>query len=305
MELEFLGTGAGMPSKGRNVSAIALKLFDERGTWWLFDCGEGTQHQLLHSPLKTSRLEFIFITHLHGDHVYGLPGLLTSRSNQGGVTPLTLFGPPGLAEMMEPLLRLSQARLTYELIIKEVAEGTVFEDETFKVACGMLDHRIDSYGYRIIEKDKPGKLDKAKLVALGIAAGPIYGRIKNGETVKLPDGRLIDGKQFVGPPIRGKVVTILGDTRKCESAKTLARGADLLVHESTFDDSRRDLAESYFHSTAREAAETAKEAGAKKLILTHISSRYQDEELDRLLREAREKFSNTYVASDFWSCPVK
>ncbi|MDF2719433.1 MAG: ribonuclease [Paenibacillus sp.] len=304
MELYFLGTGAGMPSKERNVTAVALTLYDERGTMWLFDCGEGTQHQILRSPLKASRLEFIFITHLHGDHVYGLPGLLTSRSNQGGTTPLTLFGPPGLEAMLEPVLRYSQAHLSYELSYREVGEGIVFQDERFEIRCSKLDHRIDSYGYRIVEKDKPGKLDAAKLHTFGIQPGPLFGKIKRGETVSLPDGTEIDGKSFIGPPIQGKKIVILGDTRKCEAAVSLSSDADVLVHEATFDSSLDELAQMYYHSTAKEAAQTATRAGAKSLILTHISSRYQEDEAVRLLSEAQQLFPATWIAKDHWSFPI-
>lgn len=301
MELYFLGTGAGMPSKERNVTAIALTLYDERGTAWLFDCGEGTQHQMLRSPLKASRLEFIFITHLHGDHVYGLPGLLTSRSNQGGTTPVTLYGPPGLESMLEPVLRYSQAHLSYELTYREVAEGTLFEDDKFEVVCAKLDHRIDSYGYKIIQKDRTGKLDSAKLKAMGISPGPIFGKLKHGETVTLPDGTAIDGNVFIGPPIPGKKIVVLGDTRKCDAAVKLARDADVLIHEATFDSSLHNLAQSYYHSTAKDAALTAKEAGVKTLILTHISSRYQEEQAMLLAAEAQELFAETQLSRDHWS----
>lgn len=300
MELYFLGTGAGMPSKERNVTAVALTLYDERGTMWLFDCGEGTQHQILRSPLKTSRLEHLFITHLHGDHVYGLPGLLTSRSNQGGTTPLTVFGPPGLEAMLEPVMRLSQAHLAYELNVIEIREGIVFEDERFEVVCAKLEHRIDSYGYRIVEKEKPGKLDAARLRELGIPPGPLFGRIKQGETVELPDGTVVDGKTFIGPPIAGRTVAILGDTRPCEAELALSANVDVLVHEATFDSTLGELAQSYYHSTSKEAATAAKRAGAKTLILTHISSRYQEDEAERLLSEARATFRDTWLAKDHW-----
>ncbi|MDF2721932.1 MAG: ribonuclease [Paenibacillus sp.] len=304
MELYFLGTGAGMPSKERNVTAAALTLYEERGTAWLFDCGEGTQHQMLKSPLKASRLEFIFITHLHGDHIYGLPGLLTSRSNQGGTTPLTLFGPPGLEALLEPVLRLSQAHLSYELAYVEVAEGVVFADEQFEVICAKLDHRIDSYGYRIVQRDRPGKLDAAKLRALGISPGPLFGQLKRGEAVTMPDGTRIDGAAFIGPPIPGKKIVILGDTRKCGAAVNLAADADVLVHEATFDSTLHELALAYYHSTASDAAETARAAGARVLILTHISSRYQEDQAAVLLEQARELFPSTWLSRDHWTFAI-
>jgi ribonuclease Z len=301
MELVFLGTGAGMPSKERNVTSIALTLYDERGTFWLFDCGEGTQHQMLRSPLKPSKLEFVFITHLHGDHLYGLPGMLTSRSYQGGESPLTVFGPPGVREWIESTLRLSQARLTYELTVQEVEEGTVFADERFEVSAVRLDHRIESFGYRIAERGKPGRLDVEKLKRLGVQPGPVYGQLKNGETVRLPDGRLIDGKSCVGPPIPGRTVVIAGDTKACEATVRLARDADVLVHEATFAGDLEQLADKYYHSTALGAARIAAEANVKTLIMTHVSSRYPDEQAERLVEEARTIVPDVHLASDFWT----
>ncbi|GAF07547.1 ribonuclease Z [Paenibacillus pini JCM 16418] len=156
MELEFLGTNAGTPSLQRNVTSMALRMFEERRTFWLFDCGEGTQHQILRSSLKLSKLEHIWITHLHGDHIFGLPGLMSSRSNQGGTTPLTVFGPPGLKSFLETSLNISQSRMEYEWTVVEHEGGMIYEDDEVKVESLKLEHRIDSYGYRVVEKDKAG-----------------------------------------------------------------------------------------------------------------------------------------------------
>lgn len=301
MELLFLGTGAGVPAKERNVSSIALQLLEERGATWLFDCGEATQHQILHTSIRPRRIEKIFITHLHGDHIFGLPGLLGSRSFQGGDTPLTIYGPKGIQAFVETSLSVSATRLKYDLQVVEIEEGTVFEDEQFFVIAKQLDHGIPSYGFRVVEKDLPGTLLVDKLQALGIRPGPIYQQIKLGKTVQLDDGTVIDGRDFVGPPQKGRIVTILGDTRYCEASVELAKEADVLVHEATFAAEDGALAYDYFHSTAVQAAEVAKLAGAKKLILTHISSRYQGELSEELLHEARELFPNTELASDFSS----
>ncbi|RAK22274.1 ribonuclease Z [Anoxybacillus vitaminiphilus] len=301
MELVFLGTGAGVPSKGRNVSAIALQLLEERGATWLFDCGEATQHQILHTSIRPRRIEKIFITHLHGDHIFGLPGLLGSRSFQGGETPLTVYGPKGIQPFIETALSVSCTHVKYELNVVEISEGIVFEDEQFIVTAKPLAHGIPSYGYRIVEKDLPGTLLVDKLREIGIRPGPIYQQIKQGKTVILEDGTVIDGKQFVGPPQKGRIVTILGDTRFCEASIELAHGADVLVHEATFGAEEGKLAYEYYHSTSEQAAEVAKRAGAKKLILTHLSSRYQGDMCDGLLEEAKAIFPNVEIAADFKS----
>ncbi|WJQ09530.1 ribonuclease Z [Geobacillus stearothermophilus] len=304
MELLFLGTGAGVPAKERNVSSIALQLLDERGATWLFDCGEATQHQILHTAIRPRRIEHIFITHLHGDHLFGLPGLLGSRSFQSGETPLTVFGPKGIRAFVETALSVSGTRLRYELNIAEIEEGVIFDDERFQVIAKRLDHGMLSYGFRVVEKDLPGPLLVDRLKALGVRPGPIYQQIKQGKTVMLDDGTVIDGREFVGPPQKGRIVAVLGDTRFCEAAIELARDADVVVHEATFAAAEQRLAHDYFHSTTTDAAEVARRAGAKRLILTHISSRYQGEAALRLVAEARKVFPNTDLAADFASFSI-
>ena len=299
MELYFLGTNAGVPSLQRNVTSIALRLMEERRSMWLFDCGEGTQHQFLKSPLKLSKLEKIFITHLHGDHIFGLPGLLSSRAYQGGVTPLTIYGPPGIRKYVETSLALSQSRVNYELNIVEHEGGIIFEDDMFVVESALLEHRIDSYGYRIMEKDRPGSIDPSKLAVHGLKPGPLFGRLKRGESIELEDGVIVHPKDVLGSPKPGKVITILGDTRPTPNVVPLSAGADVVVHEATFLHELASTAHEYYHSTALQAAEAAKEAGADRLILTHFSSRYKDaEHLEPLLLEAQSVFPNTRLAME-------
>jgi ribonuclease Z len=311
MELIFLGTGAGMPSGRRNVSSVALRFTDRKSAFWMVDCGEGTQHQLMRSPLKLSKLEKVFITHLHGDHLYGLPGMLTTRSNQGVTSQLDIYGPKGLKAFLDTVFRLSGAHLGFPWRVTEIdrdypPEGTpLFEDDTHRVFCARLNHRLECYGYRIEEKDKPGRLDERKLRELNVPPGPLYGRLKRGETVVLEDGRELCGKDFVGEPIRGRTVTVLGDTRPCANAERLARHADVLVHEATFTGDMRDAAREYGHSTSVSAAETAAKAGCRTLILTHISSRYQEADEARLLGEARAIFPDAHMAEDFRIFPVE
>lgn len=201
MEFVFLGTGAGVPSKGRNVSAIALQLLEERGQTWLFDCGEATQHQILHTSVRPRRIEKIFITHLHGDHIFGLPGLLGSRSFQGGTTPLTVYGPKGIKQFIEVALSVSTTHVKYPLEIVEITEeGTVFEDNEFHVETKRLSHGIECFGYRIIEKDIQGALLVDKLLEMGVKPGPLFKRLKDGEVVELENGAILNGKDFIGPP---------------------------------------------------------------------------------------------------------
>jgi ribonuclease Z len=299
VDLFFLGTGAGIPAKLRNVTSIALKLLEERGAIWLFDAGEATQHQILHTSIKPRRIEKIFITHLHGDHIYGLPGLLSSRSFQGGESMVTVYGPKGIKEYINVSLSVSQTYLKYPLEIVEIQEKVIFEDDQFTVEARLLEHGMSSYGFRIVEKDRPGTLLADKLVEAGIQPGPIFKKIKNGETVSLEDGRTIVPADFLGPVQQGRIVTILGDTRYCENAIYLAKNADLLVHEATFSKGEEKLAFDYFHSTTRQAAEIAKRAECKQLCLTHISSRYDRFTWRELVEEAREVFPNTDIAEDF------
>lgn len=308
MELLFLGTGSGVPAKHRNLSSIILKLLDERNSMWLFDCGEATQQQILNTTVKPRKIEKIFITHLHGDHIFGLPGLLSSRAFQGGDTPLTIYGPKGIKQYVNTSLRLSHSHIKYGIRFKEIEdEGIVFEDKQFVVTTKLLQHGIPSYGYRIVEKDREGELMADKLQAMGVPFGPLFGRLKNGETVVLEDGREINGKEYIGPKQKGRIITILGDTKFSEQSIHLAENADVLVHESTFIDSDKKLAHSYNHSTNLEAVAVAKKANVSKLLLTHISARYLYSDSKLMEREAQKQFPNTYVMSDFTevSIPLK
>ncbi|OFG42976.1 ribonuclease Z [Listeria monocytogenes] len=304
MELVFLGTGAGVPSRGRNVTSIALSMLNERNTIWLFDCGEATQHQIMRSQIKLSKLEKIFITHLHGDHIFGLPGLLSSRSFQGGESDLTIYGPVGITEYVETSLRLSGTRLTYKIIFNEIEPGLIFDDKMFSITVDELDHGLRSFGYRIVEKDKPGALNADKLIDDGVEPGPIFQKIKKGETVILADGSVINGKDYIDEPQKGKIISIFGDTKATASELELALNADVLVHEATFEGDKEKLAGEYMHSTTLQAASLAKKANVKKLILTHISSRYDRDASKELLIEAQSVFENTEIAYDLAVFPI-
>ncbi|ETA74871.1 ribonuclease Z [Ligilactobacillus equi] len=302
MELEFLGTGAGSPAKFRNVTSIALKLLDESNEIWLFDVGEGTQHQILKTTIRPRKVDRIFITHLHGDHLFGLPGFLSSRSFQGGdqMGPLTIYGPKGVKEFVQTSLRISQSKLSYPINYVELEdEGVILDTDRFTVEFKNLEHRIQSVGYRVVEKDYPGELLVDKLRADQVPAGPLYGQLKAGKTVTLPDGRVLDGKDYLGANKKGRIITILGDTRQVPNIETLAQDADILVHESTFGKGEGKLARNYYHSTSVQAATVAQKAGVKQLLLTHISARYVGPLVHRLEKDAQAIFANTKVVRDF------
>jgi ribonuclease Z len=308
MQLYFLGTGAGMPSNARNVSALALNVLGERNATWLFDCGEGTQHAILKSPIKLSKLEFIFITHLHGDHIFGLPGLLSSRSNYGNESPITIFGPVGIKQFIETSFKLSDTHLRYEINYVEWSSPDMgeilYEDDQFVIKIAPLIHRIPSCGYRIEEKSKPGQLRVDLLERDQIPPGPDYAKIKQQEFVVLEDGRRIESSTYLGPSIPGRILAVAGDTKICEGSRYLLANANVAVHEATFNDEFAHLAGEYFHSTAREVATIAKEVNTTKLILTHLSARYNLEDANHLLSEALQQFENTHIAFDHFSCEI-
>ncbi|WP_155285869.1 ribonuclease Z [Lacticaseibacillus zhaodongensis] len=299
MEITFLGTGAGSPARSRNVSSLALKLLDERNEVWLFDCGEGTQHQILRTTIRPRKVTKIFITHLHGDHIFGLPGFLASRANQGGSEELTIYGPHGIEDYVRTSLRITQTRLPYKLSFVDLKPGLVFDDATFTVSCDHLDHRIESFGFRVVEKDHPGELLIDKVHAAGVPSGPLYGALKAGKTITLADGTQLDGNDFIGAAQRGRSLAIFGDTRQNSRELALAQGVTVLVHESTFAGGEAKLAHQYFHSTNIQAAKLARRAGVGRLLLNHISARYVGAAAKQLQYEARGVFKNTRVVNDF------
>ncbi|PAD22132.1 ribonuclease Z [Terribacillus saccharophilus] len=298
MELHFLGTGAGLPSKDRNVTSICLSMPQERQAVWMFDCGEATQHQLLYSPLKPGKIEKIFITHLHGDHIYGLPGLLSTRSFQQSDLQLEIYGPLGIKEFIEVSLRVSGSNVASSLIIHEIEPGRIFEDEGWTVDAVQLSHGITCLGYIVEEKAVQGELKVEKLRHLGISPGPIYRQIKNQEITELPDGQQIKRSDVVGPDKPGRKIAILGDTTYLPELKDNVEGADILVHESTFSADEPEMAKAYGHSTALQAASLASKANVKKLILTHISARYHQDDAQILAEQAQTVFLETELAED-------
>ncbi len=304
MELTFLGTSAGVPCKTRNVTSMVFNPMNNQPHYWLFDCGEGTQHQMLHTTFNPGKLSKIFITHLHGDHIFGLPGLLCSRSMAGNENPLTVYGPQGIRQFIEMALRLSGSWTGFSLEIVEISAGEVFCDSEFRVTAYPLTHPVECYGYRIEQHDKPGALDAARLKAEGVMPGPHFQRLKRGETVTLDDGRVIHGREYTGPAQKGKTLAIFGDTGPTPDAVALAQGVDVMVHETTLEAAMAEKANSRGHSTTVQAAEVAKAAGVGRLVITHFSSRYDEVGCEALLRECREIFPNTFAAEDFLTVQI-
>jgi ribonuclease Z len=311
VQVTFLGTSSGVPTRGRNVSAVALRL-PQRSELWLFDCGEATQHQFLRSELRVSQLSRIFITHMHGDHVFGLPGLLASLGLAGTCSGVDLYGPDPLRDFLEGVLRTSSTRIGYPLRthrVKEAARSGVLllDDGDLTVRCAPLTHRVPAYAYRVDQKPRPGRFDVERAQALGIPPGPIYAELKAGRSVTLDDGRVINGASLCGPERPGTSVVYCTDTVFCEAAVELAAGADLLIHESTFSHGEAELAIARQHSTSTMAAQTALAAGVKQLVLTHLSPRYMPGNPmtpDDLLAEAQTIFAPTCLARDFLSIDV-
>ena len=306
MQITFLGTSSGVPTRSRNVSSAALRL-PQRGELWLFDCGEGTQHQILRSDLKISQLTRIFITHMHGDHIFGLMGLLATCGLAGNSSKIDIYGPPKLDEYLRACSRYSHTHLSYPIQVHPVEPGVIYEDEEFTVSCGRLEHRITDFGYRVAEKDRAGRFDVEKAKALSIPPGRVYGQLKRGETVTLLDGRQINGADLCGSTEVGRKIAYCTDTVFCDGAVELAQDADVLIHEATFAHQDAELAFQRFHSTSTMAAQVALAAQVKLLIMTHFSPRYAPGnllELKDLLEEARTIFPNTELAYDFLSYEV-
>ena len=290
----FLGTGGSIPTPKRGLSAIAIRRKTEL---LLFDCGEGTQRQMIQAGVGFHRKTKIFVTHMHGDHVLGLPGLLQTMSLLDRTKKLEIYGPQGIKAFVEAINQTVRFSLTFPVQVSEIDAGLVCEEKEYTVYATQSDHMNPSLAYALIEKPRPGRFNIEKAKELGVPEGPLWSKLQDGSSVKLPSRRIVKPEMVLGHPRPGRKIVYTGDTRPSENLVKLAENADLLIHEATFDDELMERAMEDGHSTPSMAAETAKEAGAKWLVLTHISARYKDAGL--LLEQARKVFSNTDVAQDF------
>lgn len=303
MDLQFLGTSSGVPTKARNVSATAVIEATGNG-WYLVDCGEGTQHQLLHSALSMRELRAIFITHVHGDHTFGLPGLLASAGMSGRKTPLPLVMPAALQDWVRQSLALSETYLPFELQFEALETFQGFASGNISVATVELSHRVPSYGYVFAEHDAEPRLDSARLQAAGVPAGPLWGQLARGRSVE-HEGRTLDPRDYLQPARPAQRIIVCGDNDRPELLAELAKGVDVLVHEATFTEPVVERAQSTFgHSTAAAVARFAEQAGVANLVLTHFSARYQagaggrGNSIEDVREEARELYHGHLVLAE-------
>ncbi len=292
LDVVFLGTAGSMPTARRGPSATLVRRGGER---LLFDCGEGTQRQLLRSDVGLVDLHEIFLTHFHADHFLGLPGMLKTFALRGREAPLTLYGPKGLDELLHSLRRIF-GRLTYEVVVVELAAGAALPRDGYELRSFAVRHGRDALGYALVEDERPGRFDVATADALGVPFGPERGALQDGQSVTLADGRVVTAEEVVGETRPGRKVVLTGDTAPSDVVVEAAFGADLLVHEATFCEDEAERAQETEHSTALEAARVARDAQVRLLALTHLSSRYGGGDVER---EARSVFPDTVVPRDF------
>ena len=288
-EILFLGTGASVPSRDRSLPCVAVR---QGRSISLFDCGEGSQRQLMISPFSFMKIDWIFITHLHGDHILGLPGLLQTMGMSGRRDPVSVYGPTGLLKALKSMLDACEGELEYELRIEEVEGDEEFSFDSFDVTVFRTVHNTPSVGYVYREHERPGIFNKEKAEKLGLIPGEDFSRLQAGETVKgvTPD-------QVIGPERPGCSLVYTGDTVPCKDILNASKDVDILIHEATYTEEDSGLAKEHFHSTAKAAAETASKCNVRMLALIHISNRYGDSEAS--LAEAKSVFGNTIAPEDF------
>ncbi len=290
-EVVFLGTSAAVPSATRAHAAIAIKYFNEI---ILFDCGEGTQRQLISSKTSYMKINHIFITHYHGDHFLGLPGLLQTMSLSDRTEPLTIYGPRGINDVLDAVIRICRTELSFEIIPREIKAGPVHVTDKFRIDAVKVDHSALTYGL-VFEEVKKREFLREIAISLGVKPGPDFSRLHRGEEITV-DGKTIRPDNVLGGEKKCKKVVYTSDTRPCQNIIDASKDA-VLIHDSTYDGSMKDQAAEATHSTSIEAAEVAARGGAKKLFLIHISPRYSS--TVELLKEAKTVFAATSVARDF------
>ena len=294
MKVILLGTGGTIPTLRRSLPAVALQ---RNGDIFLFDCGEGTQVQIVRASISPGKLFAVFLSHLHGDHVTGLPGLLMTIMHQSREKPLLIFGPPGTKEYVNLIRKCLGFNPTYALDIREISsDGRFFEGPGFRMETAAVDHRRHTLAFSLVEEPRPGRFYPEKAKELGVPKGPMFGRLQRGETIILPEGREITPEMVMGPPRKGRKFVYVGDTRPCSQVVKFAEEADFLIHEGMFAREMEEEARLKGHSTVSQAACIAREARAKNLVITHISSRYHH--IDELVKEARSIFPQAVIGQD-------
>lgn len=292
--VRFLGTAASRPTVERGVSSLAIV---REGETLLFDCGEGTQRQMMRYGVSFAFAD-LFVTHTHSDHILGVTGLIRTLSLQGRTEPLRIWTPLGGARTLRQCITLGGERATFQVHITELDHGAAVRRDDYRIEAFAVDHAgAASLGYALVEEDRLGRFNPNLAREMGIPEGPLWGKIHKGKAITLDDGRVITPAMLVGGARRGRRIVVTGDTRPCANTVAAARDADLLVHEATFAEDEAARARDTGHSTAREAAQVAREAGARRLVLTHISARYS-RDVRELEQDARQVFSATSIARD-------
>jgi ribonuclease Z len=299
LSLIFLGTGGSWPTVKRNVSSLAVKRGSEI---LLFDCGEGTQRQFQKSNLSYMQVSAIFISHFHGDHFLGLPGLIQTMQLNDRDKPLHIYGPKGMQKLTDQLLTLGYFRPAYSIIPHELSDGEHVTFDEYTIHALRTPHNIPALSYCLEEQNRPGKFNKPKALKLGIPEGPLFSKLQHGQTITLENGEKITPDMILGPSRKGRKIVISGDTLPTDEMKTFSKDADVLVHEATFDSELADIAKEYGHTTAAQAAHIAKEAGVGQLFLVHISPRYLDYRI--IESDARKIFERSFVPKDFQEIDV-
>ena len=295
----FLGTGGSWPTIQRNVSSIAIKRGREV---LLFDCGEGTQRQIQKSNLSYMQITKIFITHFHGDHFLGLPGLIQTMQLNDREQPLYIYGPRRTEKLVNEILRLGYFNPSYDIIVHEIKDGEEIGFDGYVIRTAEVCHNVPTLAYAFEEDMRPGRFNKKKALELGVPEGPLFRMLQNGQDVEI-NGRKITPDMVLGKPRPGRKIVYSGDTRPCESVIKLSENGDLLIHDATFDSTLEKRAAEYGHSTAKQAAEIALKSRVKRLALTHISPRYNDDKM--LEEEAKAIFLESFVAKDFYKLEIK
>jgi len=295
LRVVFLGTGGSVPTLKRSLPSFVVQC-----PWgqWMFDCGENVQRQMMEAKVSFHRKMKVFITHLHGDHVLGLPGLLQTMALMDRKEPMQIYGPAGLKDFLVCTKETLNFCLNYPVEINQInSEGVICDEEEYRVIATKSNHALESYAYAFVEKPRPGKFYPEKALALGIAAGELWSKLQRGEEVELSNGKVVKPSEVVGPMRAGRKIVYSGDTKPFEDFAKFAEGADLVIHDCTFDDSLTEKAAVDGHSTPTQAAEQAKASKAKQLVLFHISARYPNAGL--LLEQAKRVFPNSILAEDF------
>ncbi|MCC4767739.1 ribonuclease Z [Methanosarcina sp. DH1] len=299
LRITFLGTGGSLPTRNRNPSAVMV---NREGELILFDCGEGTQQQMMRAKTGMMNLSSIFVSHFHADHFLGIPGLIQTMSFMGRKDPLLIYGPEGTREFTELFKALGYFNLKYEVQGIQLKPGDVVEREQYVIRALKTEHSISSLGYALIENPRPGRFNREKAIELGIPPGPLFAKLQKGNKVEV-NGKTVKPEDVMGNLRPGRTVVYSGDTRPCKPVLEASLNADVLIHDGSFADEMADWAEESKHSTAGEVAALAKEAKVRSLVLTHISSRYTDD-VEPLLTDSKKVFENVIIAEDLMEIEV-